>query len=299
MAYEFVIDECYLAKIFQGIDNNRAEIRWLIDFSVNSSNGLASIFITEDFMKKSFDNVPNSTVFYSNESNDRDLVLEYNLASQKNYTDYDVAKYYEDQCECIYDHHYFLSSKKNGILIGSEECENKCWWNNNTMGVINGSVRYLDVLRHITKNKIMNEDEWTESCKYLFPNLFINFSNKTKLDNLNILDGSLALAWVIDSYAYLNDYSQDDYNSIGDFKSIAQYRGFDITPETSTKRKDQAAMAQRNILINGESVLCEWHIKYAPHYGRIHFNFGFGHPKEVLSLTEGKPIVGILTRHLD
>jgi hypothetical protein len=57
-------------------------------------------------------------------------------------------------------------------------------------------------------------------------------------------------------------------------------------------------MKYRNILVGGEIVCCEWHAKYKPKEGRIHFNMIQGLSTDTENLIGKKLIVGLFCGHL-
>jgi len=52
-------------------------------------------------------------------------------------------------------------------------------------------------------------------------------------------------------------------------------------------------MKEREVIIDGELIICEYHIKLTPTYDRIHF-----HPGKQ-DIAEGKIIIGIFAKHLN
>jgi hypothetical protein len=69
--------------------------------------------------------------------------------------------------------------------------------------------------------------------------------------------------------------------------------GIDASLERGTTHKNKKAMKQREVVIDGETIICEWHTKLARHTGRIHF-----HPGED-GVLGGRLVVGLFARHLD
>ena len=68
--------------------------------------------------------------------------------------------------------------------------------------------------------------------------------------------------------------------------------GFEISPESPKTHKNRAAMARREVVIDGIAIVCEWHLKMSPQIDRIHFHFGDHR------IGGGRTIVGIFCDHL-
>lgn len=68
--------------------------------------------------------------------------------------------------------------------------------------------------------------------------------------------------------------------------------GLDVSPESPNTRSKPKAMAQRNVVYNGETYSCEWHAKIERHRNRVHFSL----PREELG---GRILIGIFADHLD
>lgn len=68
--------------------------------------------------------------------------------------------------------------------------------------------------------------------------------------------------------------------------------GFEISPESPNTHKNQRAMRERDIIIGGIRLRCEWHLKLKPQKDRIHFHFGDA------KVSNNRIIVAILCDHL-
>lgn len=73
---------------------------------------------------------------------------------------------------------------------------------------------------------------------------------------------------------------------------IGEY-GIDASLERGTTHKNKKAMKQREVVVDGETIVCEWHTKLARHTGRIHF-----HPGED-GVLGGRLVVGLFAGHLE
>jgi hypothetical protein len=75
-------------------------------------------------------------------------------------------------------------------------------------------------------------------------------------------------------------------------KEFTVKSGFEISPESPNTHKNQKAMRQRDIVIGGIRLRCEWHLKLKPNIDRIHFHFGDA------EISDNRIIIGILCDHL-
>jgi hypothetical protein len=69
--------------------------------------------------------------------------------------------------------------------------------------------------------------------------------------------------------------------------------GWEISPESAQTHRNRQAMREREVLLNGHSFTCEWHLKIEPHRDRIHFHSfdaRIGNGRQIL--------VGIFCEHL-
>jgi hypothetical protein len=75
-------------------------------------------------------------------------------------------------------------------------------------------------------------------------------------------------------------------------KEFTVTTGFEISPDSPNTHKNQKAMRERDVIIGGTRLRCEWHVKLKPQIDRIHFHFGDA------KVSDNRIIVGILTDHL-
>jgi len=108
-------------------------------------------------------------------------------------------------------------------------------------------------------------------------------------------------AKIMTGLAYLNDKFLEDANEerfVPD-KIQARFHSscrelYGVSPESSKTLQDTVKRKARIVAVNGQEVICEWHIKISPTHDRIHFAFD----KTDRQIVEGKIIIGIFSRHL-
>jgi hypothetical protein len=66
----------------------------------------------------------------------------------------------------------------------------------------------------------------------------------------------------------------------------------DCSPESPQTRRNAKAMRERQVLVDGTQITCEWHTKFEPTRNRIHFHPGS--PK----IANGRIVIGIFHEHL-
>jgi hypothetical protein len=141
------------------------------------------------------------------------------------------------------------------------------------------------------------ENEFRAQLPYAFPSLFFN----EKLDMGKFNEKYPAIREkLMNALAYLNDRFYDALREWGnqpdkierDFKALCRGVG-GISQETSSTM--QLYGRQREVIIQGVSVSCEWHVKLRPHIDRVHFAY----EEKYKTVAGGRIIVGIFIDHLD
>ncbi len=101
---------------------------------------------------------------------------------------------------------------------------------------------------------------------------------------------------VVTVLAALNDRFVDEYRGCkGKPNEIQAAMGryhFELSPESPNARGSDRLMRQREVVYEGNTLLCEWHAKLERHRNRIHFSA----PSEMLA---GRILIGIFVSHLD
>ncbi len=133
-----------------------------------------------------------------------------------------------------------------------------------------------------------------------FENLFLH--NTLNFNRFNANYESL-LKYVISHLSFLNDSIQDIFieqnNQPNQITARANaLANIDISPENPSTHENTRAMAERDIVVSGEKVCCEWHTKLFWDEERIHFHPGLNQSEDVNKITHGRVIVGIFAKHL-
>lgn len=67
--------------------------------------------------------------------------------------------------------------------------------------------------------------------------------------------------------------------------------GFETSPESPNTHKNKRAMRERDVDFDGQTLCCEWHVKFHPTRDRLHFHFGAPH------VAQGRPVICHFTEH--
>lgn len=301
MEFKFLIDEVYLSSLFSNIEDNYSEIEWFTDLKNNIPTQLGTIYITRDLLGKIFNGVSNAEIFYPSQGRSRDIAMRFHLAQQRFYKTYSANDYLEPNHHNTQEDFQTFISNNNGIsLITNFNYENEIWWRNSDfISIYSMGKIAIECTRDIISNYIScRDDEFKIVVPVIFPNIYVHWTNKIKLENFNI--SPIPMRWIVESLSYLNDYAVEDYRkNPSQFMDKAQIKGFNLSPESTKTRKSTRMMNERKIKINGKNICCEWHFKYSKSDGgRIHFHFGYDVGEDIKTETGGRPIVGIFAQHL-
>jgi hypothetical protein len=163
-----------------------------------------------------------------------------------------------------------------------------------SVGTMEGLTKFYRAVPMYAK---YGESEFEELLPYAFPRLFFH----EKLDMRKFDEKYPAIREkVLDALSYLNDRFYDALREYGnqpdqierDFNARSHGLG-GISRETT--KTMQVRGGQREITVQGKSVLCEWHVKLRPHIDRIHFAY----EEKYKDIAGGRIIVGIFVSHLD
>ena len=153
----------------------------------------------------------------------------------------------------------------------------------------------INFYRDIIEIENLNEIDYILHAQLAFPDLF--FVEGIHRQFGNFMQGyTRARLKVTHHLSFLNDYfgslcEQNNHNMQIVF-SESKSRGVPISIESKATRHNKSAMKEREVIINGKSIICEYHTKLNPRYDRIHFHQG------AQDIADGKIIIGIFARHL-
>lgn len=186
-----------------------------------------------------------------------------------------------------------------GALIAIGDFARDEQWNDDRMMLVASPQHVLLALRKLYLVAKVSEDLFPGYCAAMFDNLYF-YASPAQIKAMGLRYDDV-IAKVIKHFSYLNDVSMADFESLPQPHDIIQRAGaygVEISPESPKTHRDRKAMAKRKITIEGQLVCCEWHTKFEPRQGRIHFYARRDRPKEVKAKTGEKVIVGIITDHL-
>lgn len=299
MEFKFLIDEVYLSSLFSKIDDNYAEIKWFAELNDHIPSKLGAIYITSDLLSKTFGGVDNAEIFFPSKGKARDLALKFNMAQQRFFKKYCISDFTDTYSETLQDFCNFILKNKRLSLITKFDYRTEIWWDNSTLTTFCIGGNALECSRTLASNNIScSDDEFKKAASLLFPNIYIHWSNKIKLENFNV--SPTPMEWIVKSLSYLNDHAVEDYRrSPSNFMDEAFRKGVVLSPESTKTRRAGRMMKEREIEIDDTIICCEWHFKYSKaNGGRIHFHFGYDVDEKTKLKTLGFPIVGIFAQHL-
>ncbi|WP_039661588.1 MULTISPECIES: hypothetical protein [Pantoea] len=301
MDFKFLVDEKYLSSLFEKIEDNHVEIEWFSNLGNIIPAHLGYVFITQNLLSKTFGGISNVDIFYPTKSKGRDIALKFHLAQQKYYKKYSLSDYTNGVIHDSPEDFPTFALNNNGVsLITKLNYESEVWWNNSFyIDTFNNEGDVLKCTRNILSNYYdCSNDEFRKIASLLFKDIYVHWSNRTKLEGFNL--HPIPMKWIVDSLSYLNDFAVEDFRkNPSEFMGEALKKGIDLSPESTKTRKAARMMRERNIIINGSTICCEWHFKFSKiNGGRIHFHLGYDVDEKTKDITLGLPIVGIFVQHL-
>lgn len=273
MKFKFLIDEFYLSFLFTKIEDNLREIEWFVELHKIIPGYLGDIYITKHLLSKSYNGVDNSDIFFPANGKSRDIALKFGLTQQRYFKKYAADEFINMKQYGSHEFVDFILNNELTPLITKFNYQNEGWWN--TSIVNNFSIDDDPVI--CTRNLTSLHDKCTDDMfrslvPVLFPNIYFDCSNRTKLENFEI--SPIPMKWVIDSLSYLNDSAIEDYRkNPGQFMIEASQKGHELSPESKKTRKALKLMKERDVNINDSNVCCEWHFKYSKTNGEDSFSF--------------------------
>lgn len=150
--------------------------------------------------------------------------------------------------------------------------------------------------RNIIEIENFSEEEYINHGKLAFPNLFFCFGihkqfRRFRQDYRSIRSViTYHLATINDNFHQICKEKSFEPEKV--CKTFGSCWNIDMSLESPNTKNNRKAMKEREVIINNELVVCEWHTKLTPTYDRIHF-----HPGK-MNIADGKIIIGIFAEHL-
>lgn len=189
-----------------------------------------------------------------------------------------------------------LRDEGRGGLVTQRDCSGENWWSVEAMFKVADATSFMTSLRGLFIAYQIEEESLKEFAGKMFPQAYFHvFPTCRKLS----IDHQTGIARIIKHLAWLNDEAAIAFETrFHEVINLAGSRGLNISPESPNTHSDAEAMKQRQICIAGKTLTCEWHMKFEPTHGRLHFYAFRNRPQEIRDLTANKVIVGIAVDHL-
>lgn len=291
----FYIEENALIRQLVNIKKNNEELKVCVaTMEVICDADVCALFAPPDFYSIGLDGRTVAEIVYAEEQDGdvRDTLLWLNVALDKAHT-----------CEIV-DHALgtgvaSLLHAGHGALIAVGDVALNEQWNPDRMMLVASPRQVTLALRKLYLVAKVPEDLFPHYCASMFDNLYFHAApEEIKAMGLQY-DG--LVGQVIKHFSYLNDLAMADFEAYPQPHDIIQRagaHGVEISPESPKTHRNRKAMAERNITIDGETLCCEWHTKFEPRQGRIHFYAWRARAEKIKARTGEKVIVGIITHHL-
>ena len=294
----FLLDEICAYTLFSDLHSNHNSVITLLSLMEQCSFTFSRLNYSCDFYKREIGEITSSEIFFSEAAmrgEYRDEFLRFNRILD-NSVKFDPLDYLTETTDELSDDfiEFLYNNEKTGVLSLNDYSKSD-WWKNK-YNIVNANYSPLKYCRNWIYHNDIQENQLWEIVPELFEGLYI--SPNLKLTNLGFPKRDI-LEWVINVFSYLNDYARRDFEKPDEFINRASAAGINLSPESPNTHKDTSKMALRDIDISGSSICCEWHAKYAPTKGRIHFHIGTNLADAVNTTTNDKVIIGIFCEHLD
>ncbi|WP_417355700.1 hypothetical protein [Gallaecimonas pentaromativorans] len=306
MIGKFVIDEGTVCSIINDILDEAItcdEFLNYVDFVTSCISGvleneLGTIYISDDYPR----NVVKERFLIEHlchplNSELRDgflrLAIDFERTSKFIAEDY----YVED----VYSQDGYLASsflfKSGGGIITCRSLDSESWWISEKFFIVSEYAHLINSFREQVYSGIKSFSEALEHSSKLWCNCY--FTARAKRFSQLGVNELTHLKTLLKHLDYLNDYAQSDFNGESHFFiRKAASKGVELSPDSSKTHENARAMKERNVDVEGSSILCEWHTKITKTAGRVHFNFGKSVSEEVANVTGGRVIIGIFNKHL-
>ncbi len=148
----------------------------------------------------------------------------------------------------------------------------------------------LAFFRSVPAIEGLDEEAYFENARFAFPGI-IFVREGTHFGSFDEAYGTVREK-VTRHLAVLNDHAREILGT-ADPASVKQARfgahGIDASGESGNTKRHTAAMKQRDVVINGKTITCDWHTKIRRHIDRIYFN----------ATSLDRVVVAVFNRHLD
>ena len=298
---EFVIDETDLVNDFN-ISINRVEDKIkLIDICTSFSSSI--VLITDDWENLQIQSEKLGNFIFRNEyvqdPNNRDIVLRwaYTINQLEKFSPEDYLK----EEDIVKETPHFLavirSNEEKLAVVSFVDNFNFIDHEIKHVSCISDAFYFRD---YIFEDYIDTEDKFWECSSDLYPNTYFHHGGTAMKINKMGFPINEIIKPMLKIMKYLDRHGQKEFSIGGQhFSSHAKAAGINLSQESSNTNNNKDVKKQRDIMIEGEIVHCEWHAKILPHKGRIHFNEGSQLSDFIKNVTKGKLVIGILCEHLD
>lgn len=283
------IDEIYLQEKLQ--ENNLLALDAFIEAcEAAESCPLCDLLIVDNIYELFFSGVSFTEALFKDANGNRDIINQIQRIIDRAETFHSNEQHEHGLPE--------LLRVRAGGLMSNRLVEGKDEWDPSLMARIETAEQLPAALRLFFLSERKGDNELEEQASHLFPNVYFFKSVSLKKLGLPYLPNVRQL---INHLAYLNDHALEHFNS-GSLPQeiIAKAAALNVTisAESPNTRRNQRAMKEREITINSEVLVCEWHSKITYSTGRIHFYaYKDVHPK-IYEECRGKVIVGVVAPHL-
>ena len=183
---------------------------------------------------------------------------------------------------------------KNGQAVG--ECEVTRGDNRTSIYFLTNENQVIGFYRAIIEIENLNEADYIFHTPLAFPNLYFVQDIHRQFRRFRQRYSEVR-PQVTRHLSALNDDFRDlceqhNYNMEMVFRILKSDKGIGVSGESHPTRQNRTAMGEREVVIDGETVVCEYHTKLTNTYDRIHFYPGRQ------GVAEGKIIIGIFAEHL-
>lgn len=291
----FYVEENVLIRQLCSIKEKNEELKDSIDtMEAVCDNDVSTLFAPPDFYSICIEDQTVAEIVYSEEQDGevRDILLRLNLALNKAHVCEIVEPVSGTGVASLF--HAGL-----GALIAVGDLTLNEQWSSDRMMQVASPHQVMLALRKLYLVAKVGEDFFPRYCEAMFNNLYFHASPK-QIKEMGLRYDDV-IGKVIQHFSYLNDFAMTDFESFVETHVIIQSagaKGVEISPESPITHRNRKAMIEREITIDGESLCCEWHTKFEPKKGRIHFYARRARPEKIKAKTHEKVIVGIITDHL-